>query len=126
MVDLLVLFSPPENAQAERFAAHLHEPQVAPPVLRDLGILGRGREVVPVQPSVRTALEVGPGDDFRYTAIDAWRDEPARGAGLHATHAARDRDPELARRSLPSPPPVLSVETARALTAAIVVRQLSG
>lgn len=89
-----------------------------------------GLLVVAVDPAsedrFRIALEVGPEDDFRFVTVDAWRTEPPRATTLYATHAARGRDPELAGRSLPSLPPVLSMETARALAAAIVVRQVSG
>lgn len=89
-----------------------------------------GLLVVAVDPGsedrFRTALEIGPEDPFHFATLDAWRGELERAVTLYATRAARGRDPELAHRSLPSLPPVLSMETARALAGAIVVRHVRG
>lgn len=71
----------------------------------------------------RIALDVG-GSDFRFTTLDRWRADPDPGEALvHATRAARTRDPELAEIAVDRLPPVLSMETARSVSGAIVKRQ---
>lgn len=90
----------------------------------------KGLVVVGVDPGSEErftlALDV-PEGRLRFATLDSWRrDQDSRGAAVHATRAARTREPTLSEITLRKLPPVVSMESARSISGAIVSRHLAG